>query len=261
MGATTLTATATLTALFLLAQGAAAETVNLSALKDNTLYESAIGATSNGAGEAFFVGNNAGGAFRRGLLAFDVAAQVPAGATIDSVELRLFMSRTIAGPTTIGLHRALADWGEGGSNAFFNEGGGDAARPSDATWLHTFSPGAFWATPGGDYALVASATTSVGGVGAYTWSGPGLVADVQAWLDDPTGNFGWILIGGEDITPSAKRFNSLQNPSASTRPLLVVDFTPVPVPPALALLASGLLVLTGRLRRRAAAACRRELRG
>ena len=45
-------------------------------------------------------------------------------------------------------------------------------------------------------------------------------------------------------------FNSAENLVEATRPLLVVEYTAVPLPPALALMAGGLLVLTGRARRR-----------
>ena len=42
------------------------------------------------------------------------------------------MSRTIAGPVDVNLHRVLNAWGEGASDAFGQEGGGTAAEAGDA---------------------------------------------------------------------------------------------------------------------------------
>ena len=107
----------------------AAATTVLAPTKDNTLYQDPTGAVSNGAGTYLFAGRTNSGSIRRGLLAFDIAATVPANATITSATLRLTLSRTIGQAETIELHRALADWGEGASNAGTNEGqGGPVAR-------------------------------------------------------------------------------------------------------------------------------------
>ena len=103
-------------------------TADLSPLKDNTLYESATGALSNGAGQHFFSGKTDSSALlRRGLITFDIAGSIPAGSTIESVTLTLNMSKTSSGTQTIELHRLLADWGEGSSDAPSNEGGGTSA--------------------------------------------------------------------------------------------------------------------------------------
>jgi hypothetical protein len=100
--------------------------ISLDASQDNTLYESATGALSNGSGQAFFVGrtNQASASIRRGLLAFDIAGNVPADATILAVTLTLNVSRAnFSSPaTSVGLHRVLASWGEGASDADANEG-------------------------------------------------------------------------------------------------------------------------------------------
>ena len=112
---------------------AAADVVVIPAAKDNTLYESAAGALSNGSGQNFFVGRTSitTNAIRRAVIAFDIAASVPAGAVIDSVALTLRLNQTPFMPanTPIELHRLLADWGEGASDPPFQEGGGAAATP------------------------------------------------------------------------------------------------------------------------------------
>jgi len=207
--------------------GAEADVVTLPAVADNTLYESATGDISNGAGENFFSGSTANQGVRRALLAFDVAGSIPPGATIDSVTLTLNMNRSQrAGTETFTLHRVLADWGEGTSVGDGQGGGGGIATSGDATWLHTFYPSSFWASPGGDYVAAASASLSVGGKGSYTWgSTAGLVSDVQGWLDAPSTDFGWILIGNEAVVETAKRFGSRENRTTANRPQLVINFT------------------------------------
>lgn len=211
----------------LIAPTASAQTqVNIPAGKDNTLYENNNGAFSNGAGEYFFVGRTGTGERRRALLFFDVASNIPAGATINSVTLRLNMSRTISGTLLVELHRALADWGEGTSNAAGEEGGGASSTTGDATWRHRFFNTSFWTNPGGDFAGMASAEQSISAAGFYTWSStPQMVNDVQSWLNNPSSNFGWLLLGAESSTGSAKRFGSRQNSNAALRPVLTVNFT------------------------------------
>jgi hypothetical protein len=205
-----------------------AEVVTLAPRRDNTLCESATGATSNGRGQHFFAGRTNSGERRRAVLAFDIAASVPAGSTIATVSLTLSLSRTISVERQVSLHPLRGDWGEGTSDATLNEGGCITAASGDATWIHRFTPSTLWAAPGGDFFTTASATTGVGGtVGLYTWaSTPALVADVQEWLDDPAANFGWALIGDESTIATAKRFDSRENANVSLRPVLKVEFTP-----------------------------------
>ena len=63
--------------LSLAAQSAIADSVTLPASRDNTLYEDASGALSNGAGEWLFVGRTAIDRLQRAVLAFDLAAALP----------------------------------------------------------------------------------------------------------------------------------------------------------------------------------------
>lgn len=137
------------------------------------------------------------------------------------------MSRTTAGNQTVSLHRLLANWGEGTSNADANEGQGAPSTTNDATWLHTFYNTSKWTNAGGDFAATASASLTVGGNGSYTWgSTTQMVADVQGWLNNPGSNFGWMVRGNEAVTTTAKRFDSRQIASTANRPVLIVDYTP-----------------------------------
>lgn len=218
------------------AVSATADTVSLSPSKDNTLFEDDQGHLSNGAGEWTFSGRTNMKTFylRRSLLAFDVAGAVPAGSTITSAALTLRVSQNIANDHNFDLRRVLADWGEGASNSNVDGGGGGAvAEVDDATWFFRFYsgepnlPSTDWATPGGDFSGTASATLSVGGTGDYTWgSNVQMVADVQAWLDTPANNFGWLVLGVETEAPTAKRFDTRESLTPSARPRLVIVYQP-----------------------------------
>ena len=212
---------------------APADVVTLEPIKDNTLYEDANGLLSNGAGDYFYSGRTGRSLLRRGLLRFDIVAALPAGSTVNSVTLRLHCSRAISGPLDSTLHRLVSDWGEGASNSTVMGGGmGAPAEPGDATWLHTFYDTSFWTTAGGDFDPTFSGSTMVGLPGFYTWdSTSGMVADVQAWLDDPAGNFGWLVRGDETTIATAKRFDSREITAATNRPKLTIDYTPAAFPP------------------------------
>ncbi|MBC6949207.1 T9SS C-terminal target domain-containing protein [candidate division KSB1 bacterium] len=201
--------------------------VKITASKDNTLYENASGSFSNGSGAYFFAGQNNHGEVRRGLVAFDVAGNIPAGALIQSATLRLNLSRALSGVYSVALHRVLADWGEGTSVAFGEEGGGGTATTGDATWIHTFFNTQLWTNAGGDFAAAASAAQTIAGdLGFYDWgSTPEMVADVQAWLDTPGENFGWLLLGNEATNASAKRFDSREHSVVENRPVLTIVYT------------------------------------
>ncbi len=230
------------------ASGAHAATVTLDPVKDNTLYQDALGATSNGAGAHFFTGQVFSGDLRRGVIAFDIAGSLPSGADITGVTLTLYMSKTHAssGVTEISLHRAFRDWGEAASDAPQEEGEGAAALAGDATWLHAFYDTDFWETPGGEFAPVPSATQAVDAIGFYTWgSNEGMETDVQSWLDEPASNFGWAVVGDESgEPPTSKRFDTREEPIAGYRPQLTVEYTlGIPVVSTWGMIVSALLTL------------------
>jgi hypothetical protein len=197
--------------------------------KDNTLYEDPLGGLSNGKGHSLFAGLTAQGSKRRALVSFDVASVVPTGSRVVSAALTMHVTRTIAGPQDVGLHLAFSDWGEGSSNASAEEGDGAPATAGDATWLHTFHPASYWSVPGGDFAAGPSATRTVGFFGPFQWSSPQLAADVQAWVDAPATNFGWVVLGPEPSGGSitSKRFGSSDNVPA-LRPTLTIVFDSIP---------------------------------
>ncbi len=212
--------------LFLcVARPARGDSVNLGAVADNTLYAE-DGNQSNGAGNGFFAGRTNNSEIRRGLIRFDVTG-IPAGSTINSVTLTLYCSRTRTNAQSVRLHRLNASWGEGTSHAPGEEGSGTAATTGDATWTYRFYNTQFWTTPGGDFAGTASATTTVNNQNQYyTWTSAGMVSDVQAWLNSPASNNGWIVIGNETTDRVTKRFESRQSTTPSYRPSLAITYTP-----------------------------------
>jgi spore coat protein A len=207
------------------AAGSNAATVTIGPSQDNTIYAE-NGTVSNGAGEHIFAGRTNDGNVRRALVQFDIAAAVPAGSTISSVSLTLHLSRTRTQNQTVSLRRVLASWGEGTSNAGGEEGGGAAAVAPDATWTYRRWQTSLWTAPGGDYNGTVSASTTIGGgTGDFTWSSATMTADVQGWLNTPSGNFGWMVFGNESGTKVTKRFDSRENTTAAYRPRLVINFT------------------------------------
>ena len=221
---------------------ATATTINLNPSKDNTLYEFVVadGDRSNGIGLHFFAGRTDQAEKRRGVVAFNVAGSIPPGSTITSVSLSMNMSRTLINTArTVELHKLLADWGEGTSDASGQEGQGIAATTNDATWRHRFYNTIFWTTPGGDFSGTVSASQSVGAPGLYVWSSTQMVADVQSWLNNPATNFGWLLLGNEAVNDTTKRFDTRESTSP---PVLTIEYagaTPTPTPTPGPIMLSG----------------------
>ena len=135
----------------------------------------------------------------------------------------MYVSATQTGDGVIEVHKVLSDWGEAGSAG---KGIGAAAQPGDATWLHTSFDNSFWVNPGGDFAVDPSAAQHIGAADSYyTWgSSPQLVKDVQAWLDNPSSSFGWLLMADETQN-SAKQFESRESTDPALRPSLTIGYS------------------------------------
>jgi hypothetical protein len=235
----------------LIAPPALADIIAIRPDHDNTIYGDSD-FQSNAFGNNMFIGKNSQGGARRSLVSFDIASAVPAGSTINSVTLTVRCTRSRGGSAPVDLHRLTASWGEVESLAQDPGGSGAPAGPGDATWADRYFAQAMpWATPGGDFVPAVTSTVNIGSSGvSYTWQTTArFVADVQGMLDAPASNFGWIIIGNEGASATAKRLASRENPTASYRPTLTINYTAVPAPGAAGLLAvAG--VLAGRRRRR-----------
>ena len=230
---------------FSLTAVAHADLVVLDSIAHGTLYESTGSQSANGLGAHLFAGNNGQDLSRRGLLRFDVAS-LGSDVVVHGATLRLHVSQANPQDVEVSMHRLITDWGVGSTDAPGGEGGGGPATPGSATWTHAFWDDTPWTNAGGDFADPATATSLVGGTGWYEWSGAGLVTDIQAMLDGDAPDFGWILLGDESGPSTAKRFDS-RLAELGFRPELVVEFSVVPAPPAIAMLA---FARNGRRRRR-----------
>jgi hypothetical protein len=264
-------------------------------------YDPSTVPDSNGGGLEISAGYTGGnrGQVQRGLIRFDFQAEgVPAEANIQSVSLELFVSSvprraTRANPFWLVAIKGLDQpWGEADTLR-------GPAQKGDATWYHTqfnpddpgsatshleasgdlkpFAAGApgFWPEKEGylgqerltgTEAFVAPELAFWVGtdVGFVTWSSPQMVADVQRWVDDPTTNFGWMIVGEEWIEPWIEPYPGNDDPSSKrdfasredTRliegtaayPRLRVTYAVVPEPGCAVLLASALAVVLWRRR-------------
>lgn len=206
---------------------AGAITVTLTAVKDAGLYKESNTA-ANGAGAYLQVGTNSSGDVRRGLVQFDLSS-IPAGSTITSATLTLFVSTGASnnGPTeTIELHKVTQSWSEGPTNPPNLGGHGAPAVSGDVTWSHRNYSSQTWTTAGGTFSGTISASTAASEASASrTWTGAGVLADVQGWYTSPSTNFGWLLKGNEVTDQTARRISSRQNPTSSERPKLTIVYT------------------------------------
>jgi hypothetical protein len=235
-------------ALLLLPTAGWPATAAISASRDNTIFEDRP-ANSAGGVAGIFSGTNNVPSKRRGLIAFDIAANVPAGSTIIGVEMSMYLAnQPNTNYQTIGLHRLNLDWGEGtagaGNAAVNGTGNGFASTGNDATWNDRFAGTSSWPTPGasGSFNAVASATALVGGPidNQQKWlSTPALISDLQGWLDNSAANFGWALVNANETSNTTfKAFYSrqatLNNGGTGTAidpswlPRLTVTFVPEP---------------------------------
>jgi hypothetical protein len=238
-------------AALLLAWGTSAQgaSLDLHPVRDNTIYSES--GNSNALG-GLFAGRTPVATVRRALIAFDIAASIPAGSTINSVTLTITQTKIGPGiPAEFDLHPVLSAWGEGTS---FGSGLGDIATAGDATWADRLYGTAPWAAVGGDFGP-ASASTSMGTSNTgYAFSSPEMAADVQGWLDVPASSFGWLLKAQDESqgVVTARQFGSRES-GVPDWPTLTIDFTapvPVPEPSATMILCAGAgIALASRLRK------------
>ncbi|MBI5771401.1 MAG: immunoglobulin domain-containing protein, partial [Verrucomicrobia bacterium] len=222
-----------------------AATVTLVPVRDTTIYSDGSTPLANAKGVSFFAGLSGQNRTLRALVKFDLAGQIPAGATVTGVTLTLAVTSPRSHPLTLGLHRLSADWGEGTSDASRGEGGGVAATAGDATWLLRFHDTAIsaWTAAGGDFAATASATQTVPATtGNITITSAALASDVQAWLANPATNFGWLL-RATDETAAAARFSSREG---TAPPSLQITYTEPSVAPTITAQPQNTLVTAGQ---------------
>lgn len=244
----------------LLSDAARAASVTLGALKDTSIFSNNTGNTGGG-NDVIYVGKNNSGATRRALIEFDVNSAIPAGSTINSATLTLYLNgftgTSFGADRSVRLFRLTSDWGNGTTGSGGSSGGGGqgtAAVPGtgDVTWSHRFFSDTAWGFAGGDLTNSPTATTLISNTptpvvvnSPYTWSSATMVADIQGWLDGVNPNDGWLIREALEATSgSLLLFYSkeiVDNPATTgideslLRPTLSIDYTPVPEPSTLAL--------------------------
>ena len=184
------------------------------------------------------------------LLRFDLSS-LPFNAVITNVSLRITVLKQAQTPKaeSVEAHRLLQPWGEGTKTGQL----GALASAGEADWTDRLKGQAAWAGPGGqagtDFATAASSSANLSVPANYTFNSTAtLVADVQSWLQNPTNNFGWLLLNAnESVRSSAKRVAS-REAAVTQQPLLTVSYSVPPPPPPVpqithVALKSGLLEL------------------
>jgi hypothetical protein len=180
----------------------------------------------------------------RAILKFNIAAALPAGAKVTSVQLSMEVTQVPQNgdpiPSNFEVHRLLRDWGEGNkvspTNCTSCGGLGVSATLNEASWSNRFSLttnswGAGGAQEAVDYVTETSSDQFIYTVGLSPYlfsSSDRAVADVQGWLENPTANFGWLIkSSSEDTAFTARRLGSRENTNFS--PLLYIDFIAPPI--------------------------------
>jgi len=141
------------------------------------------------------------------VLRFDLGS-IPPGSTISSATLTINVTNTSTG-SGFAFYQALRAWKE-----------------SEATWLSAQS-GVPWSTAGargadrGPVVAPVPANAPAGKL-ALTLNAAGLAA-VEAWVNNPSSNHGFILDSLTDSDGFA--FDSAQAPTATNRPELTVNYT------------------------------------
>lgn len=213
------------------------ETAVLNPSSDAAMY-SENGNVADGAGQFLFIGKNSAGAFRRSTIKFNVAGAIPVGATILSASLAVAAGNTQGTNNAATLYRLTEDWTEGPTDPTGSEGSGVTAMTGDTTWTFRNFNSQTWTVAGGSYDNTAAAAISITGTGTYTWTTSStLTTMLQAWLDTPASNFGWLIVGDETTAgATAKQLSSRQG---TTPPVLTLTYLKATYSPVLTVLPSA----------------------
>lgn len=162
------------------------------------------------------IGQQVGGGDDRGTLLLRLSdaglAEIPAGSTIDSVQIELYATYGLDATKVFELFRSLRAWGlttctyttYDGSNAWGADGSRGSGTDFDATASY-------------------SDTYPVTGAGWRTFSSAGLAADLQDMLDGVEANNGWVPLftsgsnGGDDFVTGRG--------TDGQRPIIRVNYT------------------------------------
>lgn len=209
---------------FLVFLSALAQTqeVTITPTSDNTIFQNTD--LSNGLGQFIFTGVNNKNQIRRALVRFTLSNDIPDGVSVDSARLILSNVKMKPSSTSLDMYFVTSQWGEGSSSADDGDGKGAPAEVGDATWDYALFNTVAWVKKGGDFTLEKSATTSVSPGEDAILRSERMAVDVNYWLENPTENYGWILMGDESGQATSVKFASKDNNDPELWPKLVLYY-------------------------------------
>jgi hypothetical protein len=168
---------------------------------------------NNGGGDWLHVGLTGSGAVRRAVIRFDTSA-INSAAIVSEVTLSLRADADGGTADNHALHSLTSSWVEGtGIGTGTGGGQGGQVVAGSVTWDSREHGTTLWTSGGGDFsptpsAIIAAPNTCVTGVWTDNTAGDGMVADVQDWIANPGNNLGWLVLGDESATFTARRYIS-----------------------------------------------------
>ena len=199
---------------------------------------------NNGASASIFTGLDGMGGVMRGLIRFDLPAELQGRVTVTGAQLSLTTrglgpNDAIAGtPATESLQAVGEDWaagnGAGNVQTLFVVGEPCGGAITGATWNQRdcAAAGAAWSSAGATVAAATSAQAAAPASAgtAVVWDGTaagnaGMLADVQRWIDTPSANHGWRITSSTEAgaPASAQRFYASEAPVTPPTLTLVYD--------------------------------------
>lgn len=136
------------------------------------------------------------------LLRFNLSS-IPAGYSITSAKLELYVNNAAVDSTTVSIHRVTKDWGE-----------------ANANWTEA-NPGNAWTSSGGDFdsTIITSGVTSA----SIGWSSWDITSLVSNWVNNVSPNYGLMLRTTE--TGKSTQFSSTDAGLPANRPKLTINYT------------------------------------
>lgn len=143
----------------------------------------------------------------RAIVNFELSSLTGAS-TLESAQLRLVLAAPAAGQHTVSLYRVGREWQE-----------------DKATWVRaSTSPIVSWTLPGGDTALVASASQPLADAAAGAIVTFDVTADLTALVASGQPGYGWLL--DEAMADAALELSSRESLFVEERPQLVLELCP-----------------------------------
>jgi len=176
---------------------ACGDTLTVSASTDTWILGENPDANFNSDGHGLGAGLNSHGSPMRAMIKFNLS-QIPANATVTFVSMTINeIKENSSASSEYELHRILQNW-----------------VSTEATWNNRTAAlgwNAGGLESGTDYTSTASGaiTADLNALGPHTFnSTDNLVADVQAWINDPTSNNGWFFKDANESGQNGRRWGS-----------------------------------------------------